>query len=119
MWIGGRKNSRGRWKWEWTESRVSRAVMWGWAYNYPRDNSNECLVIRGRGEVGGLKTWEDASCLDKNLFICEYLWYSVNLSAVNSAHYDFVRLEELMAASDTRKPRQEQEKKKKHKRHEQ
>ena len=44
--------------------------------DYPRDLSanNTCLAIRGRGEIGALKTWEDANCYDNNHFICEYLW---------------------------------------------
>ena len=43
---------------------------------YPRELSgdNNCVAIRGRGQVGGLRTWEDAECSDNNHFICEYLW---------------------------------------------
>merc|ERR1712227_1181930 len=77
FWLGGQKNARGKWRWEWTETRVpTRAVKWGWAQDYPRDLSanNTCLAIRGRGEIGALKTWEDANCYDNNHFICEYLW---------------------------------------------
>ena len=32
FWLGGQKNARGKWRWEWTETRVpTRAVKWGWA----------------------------------------------------------------------------------------
>ena len=43
---------------------------------YPRElaGNNTCLAVRGRGEAGGLRTWEDADCGDNNHFICEYLW---------------------------------------------
>ena len=46
---------------------------------YPRESDeggdNNCVAIRGRGQVGGLRTWEDAQCSDNNHFICEYLWW--------------------------------------------
>ena len=43
---------------------------------YPRElaGNNTCLAVRGRGEAGGLRTWEDGDCGDNNHFICEYLW---------------------------------------------
>ena len=32
FWLGGQRNARGKWRWEWTESRIqTRAVKWGWA----------------------------------------------------------------------------------------
>ena len=76
-------NPRGKWRWEWTESRVpSRAVRWGCAELYPRSidvslssSNTSCLAIRGRGQVGGLKVWENSDCEDNNHFICEYLWW--------------------------------------------
>ena len=59
----------------------SRAVRWGWADLYPRDldtsissSNTSCLAIRGRGQVGGLKVWENSDCEENNHFICEYLW---------------------------------------------
>jgi len=82
FWLGGRRNSRGRWRWEWTESRIqSRAVKWGWVQEYPRaDETYNCLATRGRGEMGGLKTWENLDCEDSHNFICEYLWIQEYLS---------------------------------------
>merc|ERR1712037_357848 len=82
FWLGGRRNSRGRWRWEWTESRIqSRAVKWGWVQEYPRaDETFNCLATRGRGEMGGLKTWENLDCDDSHNFICEYLWIQEYLS---------------------------------------
>jgi len=81
FWLGGQKNSRGKWRWEWTESRIqTRAIKWGWAEEYPRsldvsgNSTNSCLAIRGRGEVGGMKTWEDQPCKEQLHFMCEYLW---------------------------------------------
>eukprot|EP00090_Calanus_glacialis_P021433 TRINITY_DN3305_c0_g1_i2.p1 TRINITY_DN3305_c0_g1~~TRINITY_DN3305_c0_g1_i2.p1 ORF type:complete len:312 (-),score=89.85 TRINITY_DN3305_c0_g1_i2:79-1014(-) len=80
FWLGGLRNARGKWRWEWTESRIQTgAVKWGWAEEYPRsiDGSNTtstCLAIRGRGEVGGMKTWEDQPCEEQHHFMCEYLW---------------------------------------------
>jgi len=54
-------------------------VKWGWAAAYPRSLETAaataaCLAMRGRGEVGGLKTWEDISCSEQHHFLCEYLW---------------------------------------------
>lgn len=76
FWLGGSLNKRGKWRWVWTESRVpARATKWGWAQGYPRtDDDLRCLVTRGRGLVGGDKTWEDGACDDKRPFICEYTW---------------------------------------------
>ena len=79
FWLAAQRNSRGKWRWEWTESRVpSRAVRWGWADHYPRSTdlatNTSCLAIRGRGDVGGLKVWENSDCEDQQPFICEYLW---------------------------------------------
>merc|ERR1719330_1314816 len=82
FWLGGQKNSRGKWRWEWTESRIqTRAIKWGWAEEFPRsldvsnnNSTNSCLAIRGRGEVGGMKTWEDQPCEEQLHFMCEYLW---------------------------------------------
>jgi len=82
FWLGGQRNSRGRWRWEWTESRIqSRAVKWGWVQDYPRsDETFNCLATRGRGQMGGLKTWENLNCDDAHNFICEYLWIQEYLS---------------------------------------
>jgi len=80
FWLAGQRNARGKWRWEWTESRIqTRAVKWGWAEEYPRsievsNTNSSCLAIRGRGEVGGMKTWEDLPCEEQHNFVCEYLW---------------------------------------------
>ena len=79
FWLGGHRNPRGKWRWEWTETRVpSRAVRWGWAELYPRsletNNNTDCLAIRGRGEMGALKVWENKECEENNNYVCEYLW---------------------------------------------
>jgi len=80
FWLGGQRNARGKWRWEWTESRIqTRAVKWGWAKEYPRsievsNTNSSCLAIRGRGELGGMKVWEDQPCSEQLNFMCEYLW---------------------------------------------
>jgi len=91
FWAGGQRNKRGKWRWLWTETRIpTRAVKWGWAEGYPRELSgdNNCVAIRGRGQVGGLRTWEDAECSDNNHFICEYLW----LKEIMSEEQQFNRI---------------------------
>ena len=38
------------------------------------NNNTDCLAIRGRGEVGALKVWENKDCEENNNYVCEYLW---------------------------------------------
>ena len=58
VWLGGRLNKRGKWRWVWTETRVPvRATKWGWAQ-------------------GGIITLHQCVCVFVNLFLRSIKYFS-------------------------------------------